>query len=154
MCSHLTGGWGGAEVNLLAVLSKPGLVAASHPQHIDAVYLQPLHHGAGPLHIVQPLPGRCGVGGPGAPPRGRGSPRSPLVFDGKTPSPGRVLRQPPAQEELVVSERLLSVYHGGERRCGTRSDTIRLRIFTHFYLGGGSREQKDLPHMNSKPWIS
>lgn len=116
LSSHLTGGWGGVEVDLLAVLSEPGLVAASHPQHIDAVDLQPLHHGAGPLHIVQPLPGRRRVGGPGAPPRGRGSPRSPLVFHGKIPSLCRVLRQPPAQEELVISERLLSVDHGGERR--------------------------------------
>lgn len=104
------------EVNLLAVLSEPGLVAASHPEHIDAVYLQSLHHGAGPFHVVQPLPGRCGAGGPGAPPRGRGSPRSTLVFDREIPSLGRILRQPPAQEQLVVSERLLSVYHRGERR--------------------------------------
>lgn len=103
------------EVNLLAVLAEPGLVAPAHPEHIDAVYLQSLHHSAGPLHVVQPLPGRRRAGGPGPPPGGRGSPCSPLVFDRKIPSLGRILRQPPAQEQLVVRERLLSVYHRSER---------------------------------------
>lgn len=115
-CSDLTRSRGGVEVDLLAVVSKPGLVAASHPEHVDAVYLQSIHHSAGAPHLVQPLPGRGGVGGPGAAPRGCGSTCSPLVFNGKMPSLGRILRQPPAQEQLVVSERLLSVYHRSERR--------------------------------------
>lgn len=135
----LTRGRWGVEVDLLAVVSEPGLVAPPHPEHVDAVYLQPIHHHAGPLHLVQPLPGRRRAGRPAAPPRGRGSPRPPLVLHGKMPSLGRILRQPPAQEELVVSERLLSVYHRSQRRWvgGERRISIITFCISGHVSGGG-----------------
>lgn len=108
-CTYLTGCWWGVEVDFLAVLSEPRLVAASHPEHIHAVYLQPVHHSVGPSHFVQTLPCCGGVRGSDAAPRGCSSSRFPLVLDREVPSRGRVLRESPAQEELVVSERLLSV---------------------------------------------
>lgn len=121
------------EVDLLTVLSKPGLVASSHPEHVDAVYLQPIHHGAGPPHVVQPLPRRRRAGRPGAPPGGCGPARSPLVLHGETPGLGRILGQPPAQEQLVVSQRLLSVDHRSERRWeGGKGTGVVTRVF-----GGG-----------------
>lgn len=114
----LTGRRGRVEVNLLAVLSEAGLVAASHPEHVHAVDLQPVHHGAGASHLVQTLPRRGGARGPDPAPGGRRPASSPLVLDGEVPGGRRVLREAPAQEELVVRQRLLSVDDRGQRSCG------------------------------------
>lgn len=113
----LTRCWWGLQVNLLAVLPEARLVAAPHPQHVHAVDLQPVHHGARPPHFVQVLPSRGRVGRPDAPPRGRAAPHQPLVLHREVPGLGRVLREAPAQEQLVVRQRLLGVDDWSQRCC-------------------------------------
>lgn len=117
LCVCLTRCRWGLQVNLLAVLPEARLVAAPHPQHVHAVDLQPVHHGAGPSHFVQVLPSRGGVGRPDAPPGGGAAPRLPLVLHGEVPGLGRVLRKAPAQEQLVVRQRLLGVDDRSQRSC-------------------------------------
>lgn len=113
----LTRCWWGLQVNLLAVLSEARLVAAPYPQHIHAVDLQPVHHGARPPHFVQVLPSRGRVRRPDAPPRGRATRHLPLVLHREVPGLGRVLRQAPAEEQLVVRQRLLGVDDRSQRGC-------------------------------------
>lgn len=119
-CSHLTWGRWSVEVNLFAVLPEPRLIAAPHPENVHAVHLQPLDHRAGPLHLVQALPRRGGAGGAGAAPRRSGSSGPPLVLHRKVPGRSRVLREAPAQKQLVVSEGFLSVDDRSQRSCRER----------------------------------
>lgn len=46
----------GVKVHLLTVLPVARLVAASHPQHVHAVHLQPVNHCAASTHFIQSLP--------------------------------------------------------------------------------------------------
>lgn len=116
--ASLTRCWRRLQVNLLAVLPEARLVAAPHPQHIHAVGLQPVHHGARAPHFVQVLPSNGRVGRPDAPPRGRSAPRLPLVLHREVPGLGRVLRETPAQKQLVVRQCLLGVDDRSQRGWG------------------------------------
>lgn len=144
------------EVNLFTVLSKPGLVAASHPEHIHAVDLQSIYDSAGPSHFIQALPSCRGVRGSDATPRGCSPSRSTLVFNREVPSWGRVLREAPAQKQLVISKRLLSVNDWSQRGCGGDEATERcwFCLFAFFIYMAHVTERKGLPRMNSKAWMS
>lgn len=154
-CSHLTRCRRSVEVNLLAVLPEPRLVAAPHPEDVHAVHLQPLDHRTGPLHLVQTLPRRGGAGGAGAAPRRSGSSGSPLVLHGKVPGRSRVLREAPAQEQLVVSEGFLSVDDRSQRSCREGGEQIRVTVISSrsVFVMSDQRGQAP-PWMNCRPLMS
>lgn len=110
----------GVQVHLLAVLPVARLVAASHPQHVHAVHLQPVNHGAAPAYFIQSLPAPAGRG-QSSPDPASGRPSwydaSPAVLDGEVPSGCRLLGQSPAQEELVVGQRTLGINHRCQGSC-------------------------------------
>lgn len=118
------------QVDLLAVFSEASLVAASDSEHVHAVHLQSIDHGTGPFHLIQPLPRRGGARGARATPHGSGSPGPALELHREVPGRSRVLRKAPAQKQLVVSQRLLSVDDGSERRCGAQKKNVS--TFTYF----------------------
>lgn len=112
--------WWSVEVNFFTVLSIAGLVAASHSEHVHTVYLQPVNNSAGSPHFIQTQPRCRRIRGPDAAPHGCRSSCPSLVFNGEMPSWGRVLREAPAQKQLVVRECLLSVDDWSQRGCGER----------------------------------
>lgn len=131
-CTYLTRCWWSMEVNFFTVLSEPGLVAASHPEHIHTVHLQSINHSTGPSHFIHTLPCCCGIRGSGAAPGRSSSSCSSLVFNREVPCWGRVLREAPAQKQLVISECLLCVNNWSQRGCGGDKATewCRLHLFT------------------------
>lgn len=116
----LTWCWWGVQIHLLAVLPVARLVAASHPQHVHAVHLQPVNHSAAPAYFIQSLPAPAGRGQSSPDPtsgRPSGYDTSPAVLDGEVPSGCRLLGQSPAQEELVVGQRTLGINHWCQGNC-------------------------------------
>lgn len=100
------------QVHLLAVLPVAGLVAASHPQHIHAVHLQPVNHGAGATYFIQSLPAPAGRSqSPSEPTPGcsTGYHAPTAVLDREVPGGCRLLGQTPAQKELVIGQGALGV---------------------------------------------
>lgn len=98
------------QVDVLTVVPEARLVVALHPEHVDAVGVQVLDEGAGAPHLLPPLPQLQPLG------LGVGLAELHRVVPGGR----RVLRQPPAQEDLVVGVGALRVDDGGLGRCGER----------------------------------
>lgn len=111
------------QVHLLTVLPVARLVAASHPQHVHTVHLQPVDHSAAPAHFIQTLPAPACGGQSSSDPASRCSSwhHAPAaILHGEVPGGCRVLGQPPAQEELVVSQGALGINHWSQRSCDGR----------------------------------
>lgn len=99
----------GVQVDVLAVVAIARLVAAPHPQHVDAVGVRVLQHRAAAPHLLPPLPQLQPFGfGVGLPVLHRVMPRG-----------GGVLREPPAKEDLIVRVCALSVDHRSLGGSGT-----------------------------------
>lgn len=110
----------GVQVHLLTVLPVARLVAASHPQHVHAVHLQPVNHSAGPTHFIHPLPAPAGGCQSSSDPASRRSSwyHTPAaILDGEVPGWCRVLGKPPAQVELVVGQGTLGINHWSQGSC-------------------------------------
>lgn len=138
MCT-LTWSRRGVQVHLLTVLPIACLVAASHPQHVHAVHLQPVDHGAGPTHVVQPLPAPSGSGQPSSDSASGCSSRyhtTTPILDRVMPDRCRVRGETPAEEKLVVSQGALGVNHWSQGCCELLfkyKQCLKLHICITFY---------------------
>lgn len=124
----------GVQVHLLTVLAVARLVAASHPQHVHAVHLQPVDHGAAPANVIQALPAPPG-GGQTSPDPAPGSPSwdhaSSAILNGEAPGWGGVRGQSPGQEELVVGQGPLSVDDWSQGSCDNKPSQMKKLLLLH-----------------------
>lgn len=121
----------GVQVHLLTVFPVACLVAASHPQHVHAVHLQPVNHRAAPTHFIQSLPAPASGCQSSSDPTSRGSTwhhAATAILDGEVPGGCRVLGQSPAQEELVVGQGTLGIDHRSQRSCKKNDSDVVLLI--------------------------
>lgn len=100
------------QVDILAVVSEASFVVSSDAQHVNAIRVHVLHNGAGASDFLPPLPQfeRLALG------------LGPPELHRVVPGGWRMLRQAPAEEDLVVGVRPLRVDHRSLRGCNGRGE--------------------------------